>query len=110
MGDSADDAGVGAAELRSELAAPNPSRRAAALARVGLDPHAEHLVIEALQDPEPEVRLASVRALANRHGQRATEALIEAAAGDLSPAVRAEALAVLARILEARAPHLRTTE
>jgi hypothetical protein len=32
---------------------------------------------------------------------------MKAAAGDLSPAVRAEALAALSRILEGRSPHMR---
>ena len=76
MGDYPDAYGLGLAELRSAL--------------------------DALRDPEPEVRLAAVRSLVRLGGTRATRALMQSAAGDLSPVVRAEALAALSRILEAR--------
>ena len=64
-------------------------------------------MVGALDDPEPEVRLASVQALTRLRGPSGTRALMRAAAGDPSPAVRAEALAGLSRILQARSPDTR---
>jgi len=92
----------GVAELRSALSSLDPSARVRALLRTPPGPAVEQLMIEALDDPEPEVRLASVRALRRLRGPAGTRALMRAAAGDPSPAVRAEALAGLSRILQAR--------
>jgi HEAT repeat protein len=107
MGDSPSVDEPGLAELRLALASPDPSVRVQALLRAPPAAGVEPLVIDALQDPEPEVRLASIRALARLRGPGGTRALMKAAAGDLSPAVRAEALAALSRILEGRSPHMR---
>lgn len=106
MGDFPDANGLGLAELRSALASPDPGARVDALLRAPPEPGVQQLVIDALRDPEPEVRLAAVRTLVRLGGPRATRALMQAAAGDLSPAVRAEALAALSRILGARGPRL----
>jgi HEAT repeat protein len=70
----------------------------------------EELMIEAVHDPEAEVRLAAVQALTRLRGPGATRALMLAAAGDPSPAVRAEALAGLGRILHARSAHVRLND
>jgi HEAT repeat protein len=64
----------------------------------------EELAVEALVDPEAEVRVAAVRALSRLRGPQGTKALMETAAGDPSPPVRAAALAALGGILEARSP------
>lgn len=107
MGDSSNTDRAGVAELRSALASPDPSARARALLRAPPLPGVEQLMIEALDHPEPEVRLASVQALTRLRGPEGTRALMRAAAGDPSPAVRAEALAGLSRILQARSPQAR---
>jgi HEAT repeat protein len=64
----------------------------------------EEVLIESLADPAAEVRAAAVRTLARVQGRRATEALIEVSAGDVSVLVRAEAVAALGRILQPRTP------
>jgi HEAT repeat protein len=64
----------------------------------------QEVLIESLADPAAEVRAATVRTLARLEGRRATEALIEVSAGDVSVLVRAEAVAALGRILQARTP------
>jgi HEAT repeat protein len=64
----------------------------------------EEVLIESLGDPAAEVRAAAVRALSRLEGRRATEALIEVSAGDVSVLVRAEAVAALGKILQARVP------
>jgi HEAT repeat protein len=106
MGDFSDANGLGLAELRSTLASPDSGTRVDALLRAPPEPGVQQLVIDALWDLEPEVRLAAVRTLVRLGGPRATRALMQAAAGDLSPPVRAEALAGLSRILEARGRRL----
>ena len=107
MGDSPNAVLPGVAELRAALASADASVRARALLRAPPDPGVERLMIGALEDPEPEVRLASVQAITHLRGPGGTRALMDAAAGDPSPAVRAEALAGLSRILQARSPHVR---
>jgi hypothetical protein len=107
MGDPPNTNDLGLGELRSALASADPSTRARALLRAPPAAGTEQLVILALQDPEPEVRLAAIQALTRLRGPRGTRAIMEAAAGDLSPAVRSQALAALSRILETRAPHVR---
>jgi HEAT repeat protein len=106
MGDPSNGRELGLDQLRSALASADPSIRARALLRAPTAAGTEALVILALQDPEPEVRLAAIYVLARLRGPRGTRAIIEASSGDLSPAVRSEALAALSRILETRAPHL----
>jgi len=95
---------LGLAELLDALASADPSVRAAAIGRAS--PHAgvADVLIESLADPSQEVRAATVRALARTQWRRATDALIEVSSGDLSVLVRAEAVAALGRILEARVP------
>jgi HEAT repeat protein len=94
--------GLGLAELLEALASPDPALRAAAIARTRPQPAMEEVLIETLSDPAPEVRAVAVRALARLEGRRGAEALIEVASGDVSVLVRAEAVAGLGRILEAR--------
>ena len=108
MGDPPNTSDLGLDDLRSALASADASIRARALLRGPPAAGTELLLILALQDPEPEVRLAAIPALARLRGPRGTRAIMDAAAGDLSPAVRSEALAALSRILETRAPHLRS--
>jgi HEAT repeat protein len=107
MGDSSNADQPGVAELRSALASLDPSTRARALLRAPPGPHVERLMVEALDDPEPQVRLAAVQALARLGGPGGTRALMRVAAGDPSPAVRAEALAGLSEILQARSRNTR---
>jgi HEAT repeat protein len=57
----------------------------------------------ALRDAHQEVRRASVRTLARIGGPDAARALVETSSQDVSPAVRAEAVAALGRVLAARA-------
>jgi HEAT repeats len=110
MGDSSKTDQRGALELHSALRSPDPSTRAQALLRAPPGPGMEELMIEAVHDPEAEVRLAAVQALTRLRGPGATRALMLAAAGDPSPAVRAEALAGLGRILHARSAHVRRND
>ncbi|TMK85210.1 MAG: HEAT repeat domain-containing protein [Actinobacteria bacterium] len=95
---------LGAAELSDALASAEPAVRSDALDRAGRGPDVLEVVLDALVDPDPEVRRAAVRALVRGDGPRATRALIEVSAGDVSVIVRAEAVAALGRILEAMPP------
>lgn len=95
---------LGPAELMEALTSSDPAVRARAIARARLSPGTEDVVIDALADPNPEVRREAVRALARSERPKATRALIEVSAGDVSVAVRAEAVAALGRILQARTP------
>jgi len=90
--------------LMEALASSDPAVRARGIARARPSPGAEDVLIDALADPDPDVRREAVRALARTEGRKATGALIEVSAGDVSIAVRAEAVAALGRILLARAP------
>jgi HEAT repeat protein len=96
--------GLGLAELLEALASADPVVRAGAIARARPQAGVEEVLIGSLSDPSPEVRAAAVRTLARMEGRRVTEALIEVSAGDISILVRAEAVAALGRILEARTP------
>jgi HEAT repeat protein len=102
MDQSAGGPWLGLAELLEALASSDPAVRARAIARARLSPGAEDVLIEALGDPDPDVRREAVRALARTEGRRATGALLEVSSGDVSVAVRAEAVAALGRILLAR--------
>ena len=95
---------LGLAELMEALASSDPAVRARGIARARPSAGAEDVLIDALADPDPDVRREAVRALARTEGRKATGALIEVSAGDVSIAVRAEAVAALGRILLARAP------
>jgi hypothetical protein len=94
--------GIGSARLRRALASPDPSERAEAIALLAGEAAAEPVVITALDDPDPRVRLAAARALARLALPRGIGALIRASSGDLSPAVRKEAVAGLGRIVATR--------
>ncbi len=86
-------------ELRSALGSKNPAVRRAAMLKVEAGWGMEQAVAEALGDPDPEVRRASVRVLGRIDGPYGTQALIRASGGDLSPAVRRDAVTALGRIL-----------
>jgi HEAT repeat protein len=58
--------------------------------------------MQALDDPEPIVRTAAVRALSRLGGARSAPALIRVSASDPAPDVRLEAVAAVGRLLEAR--------
>jgi HEAT repeat protein len=88
--------------LREALAATDPRVRAEAIARTTPQPAVASVLEGALEDPEPLVRLAAVRALARVEGGRSSAALIRAAAEDPSPDVRLEAVAAIGRLLERR--------
>jgi HEAT repeat protein len=98
--------GLGLAELLEALASADPAIRAGAIASARPQSGVEEVLIESLSDPSAEVRATAVRALAQMEGRRATEALIEVSAGDISILVRTEAVAALGRILQARTPPL----
>ena len=104
MDHSAEGPQVGLADLMEALTSSDQSVRARAIARARLSPGTENVLIDALADPNPDVRREAVRALARGEGTKATRALIEVSAGDVSVAVRAEAVAALGRILAARVP------
>src|SRR2546428_10751387 len=88
---------LGLAELMEALTSSDPSVRARAIARARLSLGTEDVLIDALADPNPDVRREAVRALARGEGAKATRALIEVSAGDVSGAVRAGAGAGLRR-------------
>jgi HEAT repeat protein len=92
------------AEVEEALGSTDPQARAQALLRARREAGLERILVQALEDDEPRVRRAAVKALAALRGPRGTKALMRVAAQDLSSAVRAEAIAALSRILAARAP------
>jgi HEAT repeat protein len=94
------------AEVEEALASTDPHARAQALLRARREAGLERILVQALEDDEPRVRRAAVRALAALRGPRGTHALMQVAAHDLSGLVRAEAIAALGRILEARSPEV----
>jgi HEAT repeat protein len=67
-------------------------------------------MVEAMDNPEPEVRRASVQALTRLGGPMGALALMRVAGSNPSPAVRAEALAGLSRILQARSADVRRND
>jgi HEAT repeat protein len=89
--------------LREGLASNEASARAAAVLAAGNLPGVEDLVLGALTDPAPEVRRAAVQTLGRIGGPRGVRALMGTSRRDLSAFVRAEAVAVLGRILRSRA-------
>jgi HEAT repeat protein len=96
---------LGLSELRAALASPDTGVRARAIPRARSEPGVQEALIEALQDDSTDVRRAAVRALRRHQGPKATRALIRLSTDDLSVSVRAEAVAALGRILEARTRH-----
>jgi HEAT repeat protein len=92
------------AEVEEALGSTDPQARAQALLRARREAGLERILVQALEDDEPRVRRAAVRALAALRGPRGTRALMQVAAHDLSGNVRAEAIAALGRILETRFP------
>jgi HEAT repeat protein len=93
---------LAAIRLREGLSASDPRARADAVARVTPQPGIAAVLEGALEDPEPLVRLAAVRALARVGGARSAEALIRASGSDPSPDVRLEAVAAIGRLVERR--------
>lgn len=59
----------------------------------------EAVLLEAMGDPDPTVRMAVVRALRAVARAKGTRALLRAASTDPSPAVRAEAVTALGSML-----------
>jgi HEAT repeat protein len=90
------------ADLQAALTSRDPARRMAAIQAAGSAPGVEQVLIAALADSNELVRVAAIRALAPLNEPKGVRALIRAAAQDPSPRVRAEAMAGLGRILEAR--------
>jgi hypothetical protein len=88
--------------LRDTLRHGSPSERSAAVQGARPGPGLEAVLIEALDDPDPGVRVTAIRALGTVARTQGTRALMRTAAVDPSPAARAEAVASLGRILEAR--------
>jgi len=62
-------------------------------------PGLEPVLVEALDDPEPAVRMAAVRALAALARARGTRALMRVSLADPSPDVRVDAVGAVGRIL-----------
>lgn len=62
------------------------------------------MVIGALRDRDDEVRRECVRTLARLGTPSGRQALIHASSADISPEVRAEAVAALGRVLESLRP------
>lgn len=93
---------LGLFELRAALSSADPAVRARAIPRVRPEPGVQEALIEALRDPSADVRRAAVRGLARLRGPMVTRALISLSTDDLAVSVRAEAVAAIGRILEAR--------
>jgi HEAT repeat protein len=89
-------------QLREALTSPDPRVRAETIARTGRVAGVEPLLIGALQDAEPAVRRAAVRALARRQGPATARALIRTASADPASPVRLEAVAAIGRLLQRR--------
>jgi HEAT repeat protein len=98
---------LAAVRLREALASGSARTRAESIARTGPGPGVEALLVSSLEDPEPIVRTAAVRALARLSGIRSASALIRVSSSDPSPEVRLEAVAAIGRLLEGR---LRVTD
>ncbi|HET8722996.1 MAG TPA: HEAT repeat domain-containing protein [Anaeromyxobacteraceae bacterium] len=84
---------------RSDLAAPDPERRAAAVVALAgaRDDEALAALVAATQDPHPRVRAAAARAFGVRGGVRAVEGL-STLLGDSDPEVTAAAARALAAL------------
>ncbi|HEX8100343.1 MAG TPA: HEAT repeat domain-containing protein [Actinomycetota bacterium] len=98
------------AEVEAALGSTDPQARAQALLRARREAGLERILVQALEDDEPRVRRAAVRALAALRGPRGTRALMHVAAHDLSAVVRAEAISALGRILASRSPDVSIVE
>jgi len=91
---------VGAPELLLVLRSGPAAARADALRRVVSAPGVEPAVVEALADPDADVRVAAVRALGRIAGAVGAWAVIQAAVQDPAPMVRTAAIEVLERELQ----------
>jgi HEAT repeat protein len=94
--------GADAGGLRVVLRSGTTLERVAALVSVRPGPGVEAALVEALDDPERQVRAGAVRALAGLARARGTRALLRVTNTDPAPEVRAAAVAALAGILEQR--------
>jgi HEAT repeat protein len=90
------------ARFRDALSSGDPAVRAAAVLRAPNVPGVEDLIVAALDDPAPDVRRAAVQTIGRLGGARGVRALMEVCRRDLVAAVRAEAVAVLGRIVRGR--------
>src|SRR5436309_680480 len=90
---------LGPRELRAALQSGTVSARVDAIRRTRPAPGLESVLVEALADPDAEVRLAAVEAIARWGGTRARRALVRTAASDPWPPVRARSIEALGDIL-----------
>lgn len=90
---------LGPRELHAALETGTLSARVDAVRRARPAPGLEAVLLEALEDPEGEVRLAAVESIARWGGTRARRALIRTAASDPWPPVRARSMQALGDIL-----------
>ncbi|HEX9311568.1 MAG TPA: HEAT repeat domain-containing protein [Actinomycetota bacterium] len=91
-----------ATRIRHALAHGGPAERVAAIRSAPPGPGLEPVLIEALADPEPVVRMTAVRALAALARTRGTRALMRVSMADPSPDVRMDAVGAVGRILAGR--------
>lgn len=94
--------GADAAGLREVLRGGSSLQRLAAVSSLRPGPGVEAALVEALDDPEFQVRAGAVRAFAAVARARGTRALLRVSATDPAPEVRAAAVAALAGLLEHR--------
>ena len=92
-------AGSEPARLREALRSGSGPQRAAAVRSALPAPGLEIVLVEALADTDPTVRVAVVRALPAVARSRGVRGLLRAATEDPSPAVRAEAVGALGALL-----------
>lgn len=90
---------LGPRELSAALQTGTVSVRVDAIRRTRPAPGLESVLLEALADPEGEVRLAAVEAIALWGGTRTRRALVRTAASDPWPPVRARSIDALGDIL-----------
>jgi len=90
------------ARLRESLRTGTPPQRATAIRSALPAPGVEPVVVGALDDPDPTVRLAAVHVLEGLARSRGTRGLARTAMEDPSPAVRVEAVRALAGLLQRR--------
>jgi HEAT repeats len=86
-------------QLRAVLETGTVFARVDAIRRTRPAPGLESVLLEALSDPEGEVRLAAVEAIARWGGTRARRGLVRMAASDPWPPVRARSMEALGDIL-----------
>ncbi len=88
------------ARLREALRTGTPPQRATAIRSAVSAPGVEVVLVEALDDPDPTVRVAAVHALGPLARSRGLRGLARTAMEDPSPAVRVEAVRALASVLQ----------